>query len=69
MLPKLTPAERWIVHGVISRAVARGEEERWIRRELKSVGVLITHCDAEEYLEVWEQDVVKDARIANSKPY
>lgn len=58
--------EEWAIQGVISQAMAQGHDERWIRRELKKVGIILTWTQVEGMIETWEQQAYVDAGIANS---
>ena len=65
MQTELTPVEEWAAHGVISQAMAQGTAEHWIRKQLKLIGVFVTHFDVERMIQEWEERAMEDAWVAS----
>ena len=62
-----TDINTWAIHGVISQAMAQGEEERWMRRTLRNIGIDLTWDEVDNHILEWEQRATIDARSANAK--
>lgn len=63
MMHLLESTIKWAVHGVISQAMAQGQNDRWIRKMIrKEIGVDYTLEEIEVMMQDWEDEAVKTAK-------